>query len=241
MTRLEILRLQYRAWRYRYKLDRAEIRFLLAHLQAGESALDIGAHKGAYTYWMCRAVGPTGHVTCFEPQPQLAAYLRRIKDTLRLNQLTVEGAGVSSANGEMTLHVPGSAPSPGSTLEPKHGLEDGPSYQVKVISLDDYFQAHPAENLSLVKCDVEGHELQVFRGSQKLLQRHRPVLLFECEEHHHPHHTNRDVFAFLGGLGYEGFFFSRAGLLPLKAFDPARHGNRQSPDYVNNYLFRATP
>jgi FkbM family methyltransferase len=241
MTLLEILRLRYRAWRYRYQLDRAEISFLLGHLRAGESVLDIGAHKGAYAYWMCRAVGPTGHATCFEPQPELAAYLRRMKDALRLNQLTVENAGVSSGSGELTLHVPGSGPSPGSTLEPNLLRNDGQAYRVKVVCLDDYFQTRPAGKLSLVKCDVEGHELEVFRGGEKLLKQHRPVLLFECEERHHPRHTNRDVFAFLVGLGYDGFFFSRTGLLPLKAFDPALHGDRASADYVNNFLFRATP
>jgi len=239
MTLFENLRLRHRAWRYRYKLDRAEIAFLLSHLRAGESVLDIGAHKGAYAYWMCRAVGSAGQVTCFEPQPQLAAYLRRMKDALHLSQLTVENAGVSSASGELTLHVPGGGPSPGSTLEPGLLHSGGQAYQVKVVSLDDFFRTHPVGNLSLLKCDVEGHELDVFRGGEELLKRHHPALLFECEERHHTRHTNQDVFAYLGSLGYAGSFFSRAGLLPLKDFEPARHGNRQGIEYVNNFLFRA--
>ena len=40
--------------------------------------MDIGAHKGAYVYWMQRAVGPSGTVFAFEPQVALAAYKNRI-------------------------------------------------------------------------------------------------------------------------------------------------------------------
>lgn len=66
------LRLIYRAWRYRLRIDPGEIRYLLATLRPGRMALDIGAHKGAYSYWMSKAVGPWGEVIAFEPQPELA-------------------------------------------------------------------------------------------------------------------------------------------------------------------------
>jgi FkbM family methyltransferase len=57
-------------------VDPAEIRFVRKSLQAGQVAVDIGCHKGGYTYWMRRAVGPSGAVYAFEPQPKQVAYLR---------------------------------------------------------------------------------------------------------------------------------------------------------------------
>ena len=56
------LKWTYRAWRYRQRLERQEIRLLLRHLAAGDVAVDVGAHKGAYTYWMRRAVGASGTI-----------------------------------------------------------------------------------------------------------------------------------------------------------------------------------
>ena len=41
------LRWLYRAWRYRYRLERREIRLLMHHLTSGDFAVDVGAHKGA--------------------------------------------------------------------------------------------------------------------------------------------------------------------------------------------------
>ena len=58
----------YRAYRYRYRVDRAELRFVRESLEPGQVAVDIGCHKGAYTYWMRRQVGPNGMVFAFEPQ-----------------------------------------------------------------------------------------------------------------------------------------------------------------------------
>jgi FkbM family methyltransferase len=237
MSFREQMRFYFRAWRYRWKLDPAEIRFLLRQLRPGDTAVDIGAHKGAYTYWMQKAVGPTGRVFSFEPQPQLAEYLKRVKDALRMANVTVENAGVSSTSGTMQLTVPGHGPSPGGTLEP--GLIQGErlTYPVRIVTLDEYFQQHPAGNLRLVKCDVEGHELEVFRGAGHILKTHRPALLFECEERHHHRYKSQDVFAHLAALGYTGCFFSRTGLRPLAEFRPDEHGDVRATNYVNNFVF----
>jgi FkbM family methyltransferase len=236
MISREIIRLRFRAWRYRWKQDRHEIQFVRRLLAPGDVAVDIGSHKGAYVYWMHQAVQPGGRVICFEPQPQLADYLGRMKAALRMDEVTVENLAVSSQRGEMTLTVPGGRPSPGSTLEP--GLIQGEqtSYRVAVTTLDDYFPA--STSVKLVKCDVEGHELEVFRGGEKLLRTQRPSLLFECEERHHKRYSSRDVFAFLEQLGYGGYFFAHGLLRPLREFDTARYGDPASRDYVNNFVFR---
>jgi hypothetical protein len=64
----------YRALRYR--LEKQEIKLVQRHLAPGDVAVDVGAHKGAYTWWMRRAVGESGRVYAFEPQPALADNLR---------------------------------------------------------------------------------------------------------------------------------------------------------------------
>ena len=77
------LRYLYRVYRYRYRVDRAEIRFMTERLRAGETALDVGCFKGAYTYWMRRCVGAAGSVVAFEPQPEQVAYLQGIVSMMR--------------------------------------------------------------------------------------------------------------------------------------------------------------
>jgi FkbM family methyltransferase len=82
------------------------------HLTAGAVAVDVGAHKGAYTWWMRRAVGETGRVYAFEPQPGLADELRALTSGSRYGNVVVENLGLSSAAGRLMLHVPGGGTSP---------------------------------------------------------------------------------------------------------------------------------
>ena len=72
------LKLRWRAWRYRLRLDAEEIALVRATLQPGDVAVDIGAHKGAYTYWMAKGVGGSGRVFSFEPQPVLCRALQGV-------------------------------------------------------------------------------------------------------------------------------------------------------------------
>lgn len=226
------LRLLYRAWRYRLRIDPGEIHHLLATLRPGQRALDIGAHKGAYSYWMSKAVGSEGEVFAFEPQPELAAYLAG----LALPNLTVENLALSSAAGEGMLNIPGSGPSPGATLETRRGAS-GRQMAVRRTTLDSYFAARSGPPVSLIKCDVEGHELAVLQGGAELLARDRPALILECEARHHAGDSIADVFAWLDRLGYRGSFFLRGSRLPLEQFDAVKHQRPGHKPYVNNFIF----
>lgn len=239
MIKSAAIRMWYRAWRYRLLLDRREIGFMRRTLAPGDTAVDIGAHKGGYAYWMHQAVAPHGRVVCFEPQPQLAEYLSRMKTVMAMERLEVVNLALSSRRGEMTLAVPQGGPSPAATLE--SGLLKGPHilFLVGVTTLDDFFG--PDTAVRFIKCDVEGHEFDVFRGGERLLRTHHPILLFECEDRHQRRQEWRDTFAYLEGLGYQGTFFSRRGLRSVREFDPVRHGEPSSREYVNSFIFRARP
>lgn len=226
----------YRAWRYRYRLERAEIRLLLQHLGTGDVAVDIGAHKGAYTYWMRHAVGASGSVFAFEPQPLLAERLRALAAAGGYDNIVVENLGLSSASGTLQLNVPGEGTSPGASFEV--GKAGGRTYPVQVTTLDDYFAGPVRERIRLLKCDAEGHELEVFRGGERLLGEVRPCLLFECERRHRKSGRVDDVFEWLQGLGYRGYFVDRSGPCPIEGFDPETHqASDHAPGYVNNFIF----
>lgn len=237
---MDRLRFLWRAWRYRLRNDPGEIRSVREHLSPGDTAIDIGAHKGAYTYWMARSVGPAGRVVAFEPQPELASYLKGIFRAPGWRSVTVEAMALSSGKGRARLVIPArhGSTSPGASveLEPGGGSR---SCQVDRDSLDVYCGAHPdIRPARFVKCDVEGHELEVFRGAETVLREDAPVLLFECEARHRRNGSIRDVFRHLEDRGYEGRFFLGRRLRPLSEFDEGRHQRAPgSPAYCNNFLF----
>lgn len=230
----------YRAWRYRLVNERGEIAYVRNHLRVGDVALDIGAHKGAFTYWMARQVGPTGHVYSFEPQPVLACGLTQLVQNQHWAHVTVNHLALSSQVGVATLSTPGKKPSPGATLEPRQANLNEQT-TVPVSTLDSYFADRQSPRIKLLKCDVEGHELEVFRGGTKLLRQHKPILLFECEARHRQDGCLDEVFRFLTDLGYRGEFFQQGKLTSLKQFDPIIHqADPENAAYAGNFVFTAS-
>ncbi len=237
-------RFLYRAAKARFRGERAEIRALRGALAEGDTAVDVGANKGAYLYWMRRAVGATGSVVAFEPQPGLAHYLEAVAARMRWNNVDVRECALSDASGRRVLRVPGWIGSPGASLEPKVEGGQGRDVEVAIDTLDR--QIAGAARVALVKVDVEGHELAVFRGAARTLAAFRPALLFESEARHLAAGGDgvAEVFRFLEGLGYRGEFFAREGLRPVAEFDVKEHQRPgpgrfwEAPGYCNNFLFR---
>ncbi|WP_298748216.1 FkbM family methyltransferase [uncultured Brevundimonas sp.] len=227
-------RFLWRAWRARLADQAMELSLIRRHTGPGDLACDVGANKGSYLYWMARW---SGRVVAFEPQPGLAAYLQAVAAGLPMNNVMVEQAGVSDRAGELALYVP-SVNSPEASLLP---IEGAATVTVPVVALDDYFT--PGERLRMLKVDVEGAELDVFRGAERILREDRPVILFECEQRHLRTGSVSDCFRHLEARGYAGRFIHGRALKPVSAFDAAVHqsqaGDRfwRAPGYCNNFLF----
>ena len=230
--------LAYRARRYRTKVDPDEVGWMERALRAGDLAADVGAYKGGYTYAMRRAVGEAGSVLAFEPQPELAAYLRRCVRDFGWSNVSVAEAALSSTAGSRTLRLPGDAPSPAASLVGVSLPKGSRGYEVEVDTLDGFLAAHPpGRPLRFLKCDVEGHELEVLAGASRTLERHRPLLLVECEVRHAAGRPVEVVFNHLRGLGYRGFFFWAGEELDVAHFDVAVHQVEGRRPYANNFAF----
>ncbi len=254
------LRYLYRAYRYRYRVDPAELRFVRDCLRPGQVAVDVGCHKGAYTYWMRRRVGPSGAVFAFEPQPRQVAYLRELFGKMSYDNVMLVPMALSDRVGQMPLHVPSrngethlATLEQGSRCREPSGTSDAfataepasarPTYyDVEVTTLDAFFADQP-RGPDFLKVDAEGHESAVLAGGRQTLERFRPALLIECEARHRPDGDVRPVFEFLHGLGYTGTFFQNGRRQPLVEFAPVVHqrlnpDSRHLPsDYVNNFAF----
>lgn len=238
-----ILRFLWRAFKARYRDEKAEISALIAAIAPGDLAVDVGTNKGSYLYWLSRAAAH-GKVVAFEPQPRLAEYLRAACTATGISNITVEAAGVSDSIGQLVLHVPGDSDSPSASFEQAVAArEQCRKIEVPVYTLDDYFSTRKSR-IAAIKIDVEGHELAVLRGAQKILTQDAPCLVLESESRHITQGTVLDVLEYVRSTGYDGHFVQHGRLRPLSEFDPKIHqkteGDRfwDAKDYCNNFVLR---
>jgi FkbM family methyltransferase len=198
----EKLHMRHRFLRCRYKSEAPSIRFLLESPLAGGTLVDVGANVGVFAYYLSRLAGPSGAVYAFEAQPELGPHLEAVAASFGLENLRVVNRGASSRPGILRMQRTGAGSGQASFHhEPDSALE---AIEVPVTTLDAFFSDTPHAPIRLIKCDVEGHELEVFRGAERILRDDGPVLLFEC---HDEQARRGDLFAFLTDLGYDGVFF----------------------------------
>ncbi|MDX2108916.1 MAG: FkbM family methyltransferase [Verrucomicrobiota bacterium] len=233
----------WRAFKARFRDQAAELSVIKDYVQPGDIVCDIGANKGSYLFWLSRWVHK-GKVVAFEPQAHLAQYLKKVCSATGLRNVTVEAAAVHAKSGSMNLYIPaGCADSPGASLGTRiTSREDCRAVSVPVVALDDYFET--GKRISVLKIDVEGAELGVFKGAERILKEQAPLLVFECENRHLESTCVTDVFNYLATLGYEGEFVCGRHLRPLSEFDASVHQKENgarfwdAKDYYNNFVFR---
>jgi FkbM family methyltransferase len=224
-------RLRYSAWCWRKYYREAEIRLAGRLVRPGSRCLDIGANAGAYSYFMRRA---GGLVEAFEPIPELAQDLRRRFG----NGIAVHQVAASDANGTVEIHVPWLDGKPAygySSCEVGAKWENETAFTVETRTIDSF----GFRDVSLMKIDVEGHELAVLEGAARTIAESRPALIIEAEERHRPAAVATTA-AFLRQFGYRGLFLASGNRNPLEQFDIGRdQAHPETPGYVCNFIFLA--
>ncbi|MGE3174319.1 MAG: FkbM family methyltransferase [Planctomycetota bacterium] len=141
-------------------------------LRPGMTCIDVGANLGYYTAVMAQAVGPTGAVVAFEPNPRLRELARA---SMLLNGFTartvIAGQAACDRDGaRVRFRVPERMPMNGRLLREGEQSTGRGEFEVSTVTLDT--ACRTLRRLDLVKIDVEGAEEQVWDGMQGLLDRH---------------------------------------------------------------------
>ena len=207
----------------------------------GKNAIDVGANRGVYTYWMSKRASA---VDAFEPQPGLAKYIR----SARLRTVRVHEIALSDHSGVARLLVPSNdglarlASSQGAdAIDVQAEAELGETTEVPV-------QTRTLDSLGLldvgfIKIDVEGHELAVLRGASETIAENRPVVFIESEARHADGAPANVIDLMRDRHGYaRAAFVRRWKIVDLDEFDLQRDQicllpDYADPDYVSNFVF----
>lgn len=161
-----------------------DLRFILAegrltrqlmrrYLRPDTNCVDVGCHLGVMLQEMV-TLSPRGTHHAFEPVPYKAEWLKKKFPRVEVHQMAL-----ADRHSEAQFYV-NQASSALSALRPAERSGESDLITVEVSQLDDVLPEDLA--VGWLKIDAIGGELAVMRGARKLLERHRPILLFEASE-----------------------------------------------------------
>jgi len=195
-------------WHGSYELD--ELRLLLMFLQKGDSFIDIGANIGYYALHAAQITEDTGTVWAFEPATSIYNHLMlHIRLNKSENIKTIQ-KGLSDKKGSAILYLSGNSNCGSTGLKPGDEFE-GITERVDLITLDEFVYEQDIKNITSIKIDVEGHEMQVLEGMQQTLQKYAPVVLLEMITSQLQSHNARpsDIYTWMDKSGYRAFYINR--------------------------------
>jgi FkbM family methyltransferase len=152
--------------------DFEEMSFIRAYLRRGDLFVDVGANIAVYSLWASETEGVD--VLAFEPSSVTHG---RALENVELNGLTdrirVVRKAVGSKGGLVRLTT---------GLDAVNQVIDGDETDSEAVEQTtlDHELGHRVP--AIVKVDVEGKELEVLRGGQETISRHRPALIIEVND-----------------------------------------------------------
>jgi FkbM family methyltransferase len=211
-------------WSRRY-FEEHELDFIVGALQAGMTFIDIGANGGLFSIPAAKKV-KHGKVYAFEPSAWTVELLAKNASLNDVSNLETVRSAVGDYTGEATLQINVAGKDGLNTIgKPVHeDSEIAGTEKVPITTLDDFLRQRSISHVDVMKVDVEGAELMVFRGASDLLSKPTaPLILYESHFlsrgfGYHPVET----MWMLQGLGYSFFVIdSKTGRISIPAADRA--------------------
>jgi FkbM family methyltransferase len=152
----------------------ATVRRLRSLLRPGDRAIDVGANIGFMTLHMASRVGTAGQVHSFEPVPGNRARLEQAIADNGFPQVHVHPEGLGEkADHTVIYDFTSSGAHAESSLRPLHA--NATAVPCEIVRLDEVV----TDPVRLIKVDVEGAEVGVFRGATELIRACKPHLIVE--------------------------------------------------------------
>ncbi len=154
--------------RWKAFADRHERELVRSLIKPGARVVDVGANIGVYSRFFSGLVGSTGTVVALEPDTE--NFGRLVQNVGSLSNVKAIHAAAGDCSGEVLLFRSNEMNVDHRTFDSGDGR---PSVAVKMVALDDLFSSR--EPVDFLKVDVQGFELSVLKGAERLLTENQNI------------------------------------------------------------------
>lgn len=185
-----------------YEKKEAEIFFSL--LAPNMVFFDIGAHVGFYSIQAAKRE-KTIKIYAFEPIPQTFDTLKKNILLNKVDNIYPYNIGFLDINEDVDFYFD-PIMSGNASARNLSGI-NSKKITSRVVSLDSFLFENQSISVDIIKCDIEGGELLVFRGGLSALKKNIPIIFTEMLRkwsEKFSYHPN-EIIRLLAGLGYRCF------------------------------------
>ena len=157
--------------------DRLTLAIMKKWLKNDSNCIDIGCHKGEVLDEMIK-IAPHGNHYGFEPIPAYYDFL--VQKYTSNKKIHILKKALSDSNGSSEFNWVKNAPAYSGLKERSYAVKNPEieKIEVELTKLDECEIAFPL--ISLIKIDVEGAEMKVLNGAINFIEKHKPIIVFEC-------------------------------------------------------------
>lgn len=185
-------------------------------IKPGDTFLDIGANVGYYSVLAGHLVGPTGSVHSFEPVPWIFTELESNVTLNSLKNVHLNRTALHHTPGKLQIHLPGSGNNGlGSSIQRPPPYHSGKTVECEAEQLDSYLKKNKAQNIKLIKMDIEGAEFLAMQGmSETFSLKPAPHIICEADENllRNAGFSVEELSQFMRKFGYHVENFDRSHL-----------------------------
>ena len=192
--------------------EESEMNIILKCINENDTILDIGANIGLYTIYLNKHFK---NINTYSIEPMKFTY-DLLSKNIELNNIksNIYNIGLSDKDGIEKFYFNKAETAASSMKNLREDTENTEIVECKINKLDTFIFDNNIKKIDLIKIDVEGAELLVFRGGVESLKKYKPIIFSEMlrkwskKFDYHPN----DIINVLNEIGYSCFAINNNGI-----------------------------
>jgi len=168
-----------------------------------ECFFDVGAHIGIVSLPISKSLKNNGLIYAFEASPKNLFYLNFHVKKNRIKNIKIVNKAVSSKHKSFLDFYESDEPTGMNSIISLKNKRINIKRKVESITLDGFCRENNLKP-DIIKVDIEGAEIDLLKGSIKIIKKHKPIFFLS----YHPYHIRRigygynEIFKFLKSVNY---------------------------------------